>query len=132
MPFASDDLERRQVAKLLQHVREDNRDGIRHLVAGGVEGIINYTDASLTDGGDTALGLAASMNRDDLLDFLLGPEIEAHPDAIDGRRRTAVMKAAEYGHLQSVERLVQNKPAPNLTLKDCDGKGLALPNLFKI
>jgi len=121
MPVASTDLERRQLCKLIQCVRADDRDGIRRLIEGGVPNLINLTDPTLGNGAETALGLAASENRDGLVAFLLN--MDAHPDVADGRRRTPVMRAAEFGHVQSVERLVNNKPAPNFGLTDVDGKG---------
>jgi ankyrin repeat protein len=121
MPHAQTDLERRQICKLLQSVRNDDRDDIKRLIDGGVPDLINLTDPSAPDGGETALGLAASVNHDDMVQFLL--DIGAHPDVADGRRRTPVMRAAEFGHVQSLEKLVNNKPAPNLELTDIDGKG---------
>lgn len=121
MPRVTTDLERNQLCKLLQCVRADDREGIERLIAGGVPNLINFTDPSLDDGGETALGIAAAENRDDLLSFLLN--IEAHPDVRDGRGRTPVMRAAEFGHVQSVERLVKNNPPPDLSLTDNEGKG---------
>jgi ankyrin repeat protein len=122
MPLVTNDLERRQLCKLLQCVRADDRDGILRLIDGGVPDLLNLTDPTLADGGETALGIAAAENRDDLLSFLL--DIEAHPDVRDGLGRTPVMRAAEFGHVQSVERLVNNNPAPNLSLTDIEGKGM--------
>lgn len=121
MPHARTDIERRQLCKLLQSVRNDDRDDIRRLMEGGVPDLLNLTDPGAVDGGETALGLAAAANRDDMVAFLLN--IGAHPDMTDGRRRTPVMRAAEFGHVQCVEKLVRNKPAPNLELTDIEGKG---------
>ena len=124
MPLASTDLERRQLCKLLQSIRADDRDNIRRLVSAGVPDLINLTDPTVKGGGETPLGLAASENRDDLVSFLL--QLDAHPDVTDARLRTPIMRAAEFGHVQTVQRLLENKPTPNLTLTDTEGKGQAI------
>jgi len=59
-----------------------------------------------------------------LVEFLL--ELGAHPDVADGRQRTALMRAAEFGQVQSLEKLIRNNPAPNLNLTDNEGKGVGL------
>jgi len=124
MPQASEDIQSRQLCKLLQCIREDDRHTIRRLVAEGVPDLLNLVDRTAPNGGETALGLAAADNRDDLVEFLL--ELGAHPDVADGRRRTALMRAAEFGHVQSLEKLIRNNPAPNLNLTDNEGKGTDL------
>jgi len=118
---AAADLQRRQVFKLLQCVREDKRDNIRRLVSDGLPNLLNLVDRTSTDGGETALGLAAAENRDDLVKLLL--ELGADPDVVDGRRRTALMRAAEFGHVQSLEKLIRHNPAPSLNLTDNEGQG---------
>jgi len=121
MPQADEGVSRWQLCKLLQCVHEDDLDTIRRLVAEGVPDLLNLVDLTAPDGGETALGLAASENRDDLVELLL--DLGAHPDVVDGRRRTPLMRAAEFGHVQSLEKLIRNNPAPNLNLTDNEGKG---------
>lgn len=121
MPQAAEGVSRWQLCKLLQCVREDDRNTIRRLVADGVSNLLNLVDPTAPDGGETALGLAAAENRDDLVQLLL--DLGAHPDVVDGRRRTPLMRAAEFGHVQSLERLIRSNPAPNLNLTDSEGKG---------
>jgi len=122
MPQADEGVLRWQLCKLLQCVRENDRDTIRRLVADGVPNILNLVDSTAPDGGETALGLAAAENRDDLVQLLL--DLGAHPDVVDGGRRTPLMRAAEFGHVQSLEKLIRNNPVPNLNLTDNEGKGV--------
>jgi len=122
MPQAAEDVWRWQIWKLLQCVREDDHDTIRRLVADGVPGLLNLVDTTAPDGGQTALSLAAAENLDDLVQLLL--DLGAHPDVVDGRRRTPLMRAAQFGHVQSLEKLIKNNPAPNLNLTDNEGKGV--------
>jgi len=118
MPQPAEGVQTLQVCKLLQCVRQNDRGSIRRLVADGVPNLLNLVDQ---DGGETALALAAAENRDDLVQFLL--DLGAHPDVVDRRQRTAVMRAAEFGHVQSLEKLLRNNPAPDLNLTDSEGKG---------
>ena len=122
VPQAAEGVMRLQVCKLLQCVRENDRDTIRRLVADGVPNLLNIVDRTAADGGETALGLAAAENRDDLVELLL--DLGAHPDVVDGRRRTPLMRAAEFGHVESVRKLIRNNPTPNLNLTDNEEKGV--------
>ena len=64
-------------------------------------------------------GIAAAANDDSMIEFLL--DLGAHPDIVDFKGRSAIMRAAEYGHVQCLEKLAQAKTNMNLT--DIEGKG---------
>ncbi|XP_064602461.1 ankyrin repeat and EF-hand domain-containing protein 1-like isoform X2 [Liolophura sinensis] len=117
MPFAQTRLESLQVCKLLQCVREQDRVQIEKLTTSGIPHLVNYNDPN---DGDTALSVAACANNDDMIEFLLG--LGAHPDVMDLKGRTAAMRAAEYGHVQCLEKLV--KAGANMQLTDLQGKGI--------
>lgn len=117
MPIAKTRLETLQICKLLQCVRQGDKEQARKLTVSGVPHLINYNDAT---NGDTALSVAATANNDDMIEFLL--ELGAHPDVVDRRGRSAIMRAAEYGHVQCVEKLCT--AGADLKLKDVDGKGV--------
>lgn len=69
--------------------------------------------------GNTALSVAAIANDDDMIEFLL--ELGAHPDVMDLKGRTAAMRAAEFGHVNCLEKLLV--AGANMTLNDLEGKG---------
>ena len=119
MPVAETLLEKRQLAKLLQSVRANDRETIKKLIANGIANLVNYISV---ESPDAALHLAAKANADDLVEFLL--HLGADPDVVDFHRRSAAMKAAEYGHWQTVEILA--KAGGNMALTDVEGKGLNL------
>ena len=110
-------LERDQLSKLLQCVRTNDRAQIARLVGAGIPGLLNYRDR---ESGDTALGLAARCNNDELVGALL--ELGASPDVTDLRHgATAAMTAALYGHVETLQRLAQGQA--DMTLQDLKGKG---------
>lgn len=120
MPIACTRLEKLQLTKLLQSVRVADRDSVEKLIVSGIPNLVNYVDAdSPGGGGESVLGLAARANADDVVEQLLG--LGADPDVVDLMGRTAAMKAAEYGHWQSLEKLAE--AGANMTLTDCEGKG---------
>lgn len=118
MPIANTRLEKLQLTKLLQSVRVADRDSVEKLIVSGIPNLVNYVDAD-SPGGDSALGLAARANADAVVGQLLG--LGADPDVVDLMERTAAMKAAEYGHWQSLEKLAE--AGADMTLTDCEGKG---------
>lgn len=63
--------------------------------------------------------MAAIANDDDMIEFLL--ELGAHPDVMDLKGRTAAMRAAEFGHVNCLEKLLA--AGANMTLNDLEGKG---------
>ena len=69
--------------------------------------------------GNTALGVAAIGNDEDMIEFLL--EVGAHPDVMDLNGRTAAMRAAEFGHVHCLQKLLDADA--DLTLTDLNGKG---------
>ncbi|XP_071080411.1 ankyrin repeat and EF-hand domain-containing protein 1-like isoform X2 [Haliotis cracherodii] len=117
MPVAQNRLETLQVCKLLQCVRERDRQQIEKLTTSGLPHLINYNDPTE---GTTALSVAAIANDDEMIEFLL--DLGAHPDVMDFKGRTAAMRAAEYGHVHCLEKLV--KASANLSLTDLEGKGI--------
>ncbi|XP_013406383.1 ankyrin repeat and EF-hand domain-containing protein 1 isoform X2 [Lingula anatina] len=117
MPIAQNRLEVLQVCKLLQCVREGDKVQIEKLTLNGIPHLVNYNDPSE---GDTALAIAACANNDEMIKFLL--ELGAHPDVMDFKGRSAVMRAAEYGHVQCMENLA--KEGADMKLKDLEGKGI--------
>ncbi|XP_076463503.1 ankyrin repeat and EF-hand domain-containing protein 1-like isoform X2 [Babylonia areolata] len=117
MPKAESRLEILQVCKLLQCVRAKDKHQVEKLTTNGVPHLINYNDA---DEGNTALSIAALTNDEDMIEFLL--ELGAHPDVMDLSGRTAAMRAAEYGHVNCVEKLLT--AGADMTLVDQEGKGI--------
>lgn len=115
MPIAKDPVEVLQVKKLLHCVRTEDYNQINKLCEKGVEHLVNYNEPHE---GQTALILAAILNNERMLKFLL--ECGAHPNIVDFRGRSALMRAAELGHAQALEILKRVKADP--TLKDLDGK----------
>lgn len=116
MPVAQTRLETLQVCKLLQCVRMKERGQIEKMTVNGIPHLINYNDASE---GLTALGVAAAANDDEMIEFLL--ELGAHPDVADFKGRTAAMRAAEFGHVQCLEKLT--KAGADMKAVDLQGKG---------
>lgn len=86
------------------------------LTNNGVPHLINYNEPG---DGETALNIAALANNEDIIEFLL--ELGAHPDVTDFKGRSAVMRAAEYGHVQCMEKLA--RAGADMRLKDIQGKG---------
>ena len=86
------------------------------MIENGIPHLINYNDQN---DGMTALNVAASINDDEMMEFLL--DMGAHPDVMDFRGRTAAMRAAEYGHVHCLEKLT--KAGANMNLFDLEGKG---------
>ena len=119
MPIAQTRLETLQVCKLLQCVREEDKEQIEKLINSGVPHLINYNEPNE---GDTALNIAAAANNDVMVEFLL--ELGAHPDVVDYQGRAAIMRAAEYGHVQCMEVLA--KSGANMKIRDLEGRGECL------
>ncbi|XP_076442386.1 ankyrin repeat and EF-hand domain-containing protein 1-like isoform X2 [Babylonia areolata] len=117
MPKAVSRLEVLQVCKLLQCVRAKDKQQVEKLTTSGIPHLINYNDA---DEGNTALSVAAIANDDEMIEFLL--ELGAHPDVMDLKGRTAAMRAAEFGHVHCLEKLLA--AGANMTLVDLEGKGI--------
>lgn len=116
MPVAQTRLETLQICKLLQCIREEDRAQVEKLTTNGVPHLINYNEP--TDG-ETAINIAAVSNNEEIIEFLL--ELGAHPDVVDFKGRSAVMRAAEYGHVQVMEKLARAQA--DMKLKDLEGKG---------
>ncbi|XP_033103431.1 ankyrin repeat and EF-hand domain-containing protein 1-like [Anneissia japonica] len=117
MPVAQTRLEVLQIHKLLQCVRNKDTAQIEKLCSHGVQHLINYSEPN---GGDTAIHLAAKANDEEMMKFLL--ELGAHPNVTDLNGRTAAMRAAEYGHVQSLEILCN--AGSDMKIRDIDGKGI--------
>ena len=123
MPVAQTRLETLQITKLLQCVRDQDEEQIEKLTTHGVPHLINYNDPY---DGDTALNIAAIANDDSMISTLL--KLGAHPDVVDFKGRSAVMRAAEYGHVQCLEKLV--KWGADMKLTDVEGKGRKIIDLM--
>lgn len=123
-----------QLSRLLQLIRRRDFDAIANLVAQGVPSIIDYvhpaaTDPTMLGAGQTVLGLAADANDDEMLEFLLG--LGANPSVYDLKGRTAAMRAAELGHVQSMRVLAQG--GTDMKVLDEAGQGsLVLEVQWKI
>lgn len=124
MPIASTRLEKLQLTKLLQSVRSAERETIEKLIVNGIPDLVNYIDAESF--GDSALSLAAQTNADDIVGQLLS--LGADAGVVDLAGRTAQMKAAEYGHWQSLEKLAN--AGANMNLTDSEGKGAIALNIL--
>ena len=116
MPIAQSRLETLQICKLLQCVRDGDTFQIEKMILNGIPHLINYNEP--TDG-DTALNIAAAANDENMIAFLL--ELGAHPDVVDFKGRSSLMRAAEFGHIQCLERLA--KKGGDMKLTDLEGKG---------
>uniref|UniRef100_A0A672HHS3 Ankyrin repeat and EF-hand domain containing 1a n=1 Tax=Salarias fasciatus TaxID=181472 RepID=A0A672HHS3_SALFA len=101
-----------QVYRLLQCVREADREQIEKMVKLGVDGLINLTEP---EDGMGPLHMAVS-----LVSFLLSHG--AHPNIQDRKGRTPVMLAAQLGSDTIVNLLIQNQA--DLLLQDAEGKGV--------
>ncbi|XP_027015733.2 ankyrin repeat and EF-hand domain-containing protein 1-like [Tachysurus fulvidraco] len=110
-------LETKQVYKLLRLVNQKNKEQIEKLVLLGVPDLINLTEP---EEGISALHLATVENDLELASFLLS--LNAHPDVPDKKGRTAMMLAAERGHVDMVDFLYSNQAS--VSLVDLEGKGL--------
>ncbi len=115
MPIAKDHVEILQVNKLLQCVRTSDYNQINKLCEKGVQYLINYNEPLE---GQTALILAAMLNNEQMLTFLL--DKGAHPNIVDFHGRSALMKAAELGHLQAITILKEALADP--ALRDSEGR----------
>ena len=116
MPVAQTRLETLQICKLLQCIREEDRQQIEKLTQNGVPHLVNYNEPQE---GDAALHIAAANNDDEMIEFLL--ELGAHPDVVDFKGRSAMMRAAEFGHVECMEKLA-NRGA-DMKMRDLEGKG---------
>lgn len=116
MTLAKDPVEVLQVKKLLHCVRIEDYEQIKKLCEKGVELLINYNEPHE---GQTALILAAVKNNEKMMEFLIN-KMGAHPNVPDLRGRTALMKAAELGHVQALEIL--KKARADATQRDLEGK----------
>ena len=116
MPIAQTRLETLQICKLLQCVREEDREQIEKLTINGVPHLVNYNEPL---DGETALNMAAMANNDTMIQFLL--DLGAHPDVVDFKGRSAVMRAVQYGHVQCLEKLA--KKGADMKLCDLQGNG---------
>jgi ankyrin repeat protein len=117
MPVAQDRVEELQIKKLLHCVRTEDYLQIKKLCDKGVELLINYNEPI---DGETALILAASMNNDKMLQYLL--DLGAHPNVVDFKGRSALMRAAEMGHVQVIEIL--KKANADAKIRDVEGRGM--------
>lgn len=117
MPLAQTRLECLQVLKLLQCIRERDWVQVEKLVVNGVPDLVNYTDPTL---GEMPLSVAAANDDLEMVERLL--RLGASPDAVDGKGRTAVMRAAERGNYGCVDLFVKTKTA-NLRIQDAEGRG---------
>lgn len=116
MPVAQTRLEILQVHKFLQCVRSKDKAQIEKLCSNGVPHLVNYSEP---EEGETGLHLAARVNDEEMVRFLL--DLGAHPNVIDLKGRTAAMRAAEFGHVQTLEILAT--AGSDMKIKDTDGKG---------
>ena len=119
MPIAQTRLEILQIHKFLQCVRNQDKEQIEKLCSHGVPHLINYSEPN---DGETGLHLAARVNDEDMVKFLLG--LGAHPNVVDLKGRTSAMRAAEFGHVQTLEVLAT--AGSDMKIKDAEGKGITL------
>ena len=109
-------LELCQLSKLLQCIRARDVRMIDNLVSKGVPHLLDYAHPA---DNETTLGLTASRNDDTLLTHLI--QLGADPNVADVSGRTAAMRAAEYGHLQSMNILAE--AGIDMKLVDDSGQG---------
>ncbi|CAN9507800.1 unnamed protein product [Ophioblennius macclurei] len=106
-----------QIYRLLQCVREADKEQIEKMVKLGVDDLINLTEP---EDGTGPLHMAVSVNNHELVSFLLSHG--AQPNIQDKRGRTPVMLAAQLGNDTIVDLLIQNQA--DLLLQDTDGKSV--------
>lgn len=116
MPIATDPVEILQVRKLLHCVRTQDYSQIKKLCEKGVQFLINFNEPQE---GLTALILAAIMNNEAMMKFLL--QNGAHPNIVDLKGRSPLMRGAEYGHVQALTILKEARA--DASLRDVEGKG---------
>ncbi|KAJ8045832.1 Ankyrin repeat and EF-hand domain-containing protein 1 [Holothuria leucospilota] len=117
MPVAQTRLEILQTHKLLQCVRKKDKAQIEKLCTSGIPHLINYSEP---ENGETGLHLAARVNDEEMVKYIL--ELGAHPNVVDLKGRTAAIRAAEFGHVQTLEILAT--AGADMTTTDIDGKGI--------
>lgn len=117
MALADKRLENLQIYKVLQCVRNKDKEQIEKLIKFGYPELVNFTEPVH---GISALHLASVSNDVDMVSFLL--ELGAHPDVQDRMGCTPTMRAAELGHELSMEILAKAKA--DMTIVDNEGKGV--------
>jgi ankyrin repeat protein len=115
MPLAETELEIHQVRKLIQCVREQQTSSIDKLIELGIPNLVNYQDPG---NGCTALHVAVTVNLENIVSQLL--EHGANGNIQDNEGCTALMRACEHGHCQSLEALSMKA----LSLQTSDKNGL--------
>lgn len=119
MPVASDRLTSLQNLKLLQAVRSNDTDLVERLIASGVPDLINVSDP---EDEETGLHIAAAVNNEAMLGFLLKKGASA--TVKDKLGRTPAMRAAEYGHIQSLVVLIESSETIDLSARDNEGQNI--------
>lgn len=119
MPLAQTRLECLQILKLLQCIRARDWTQVEKLITNGVPDLVNYTDPTV---GEMPISVAAANDDLEMVERLL--RLGASPDAVDGKGRTAVMRAAQLGNYACVDLFVKTKAA-NLRIQDTEGRGKA-------
>ena len=104
-----------QLSQLLQAIRNDDLDMIKRIVLQGVPNIIDYVHPE----SETTLGLAAELNKEDTITFLL--KLGANVNVVDVWGRSAAIRAAEFGNVQSIRVLAH--AGIDMRLVDDEGKG---------
>ena len=119
-------LELCQISRLLQMIRQRDFATIDSLVAKGVPCLIDHVHPGDGEsGGETTLGLAASVNDDEMLEHLF--KLGANPNVFDLKGRSASMRAAEFGHRQAMDVLARNKI--DMKIVDESGQGTFIPSV---
>ena len=113
-----------QLSQLLQSIRSDDLDMIERIVRQGVPNIVDYVHPE----SETTLGLAAALNKEETVAFLIG--LGANVNVVDTWRRSAAIRAAEFGNVQSLRVLAH--AGIDMRLVDDQGKGKALQGAFEI
>ncbi|XP_073409939.1 ankyrin repeat and EF-hand domain-containing protein 1 [Dendrobates tinctorius] len=110
-------LETLQIYKVLQCVRQQDKEQIEKLTKLGVPNLINLTEPQ---NGDGVLHLAAVANNVDMCHFLLIHG--ANPNMQDLKGCTPAMKATELGHDLVLEVLLEAQA--DMTIMNKEGKGI--------
>jgi ankyrin repeat protein len=103
MPTAQTRLEILQICKLLQCVREEDKEQIKKLVDSGVPLLINYNEPNE---GETALTVAAAQNNDIMIQYLL--ELGAHPNVVDFKVSSLKIILVTFFHLFILQISIDN------------------------
>ncbi|XP_057289679.1 ankyrin repeat and EF-hand domain-containing protein 1-like isoform X1 [Hydractinia symbiolongicarpus] len=119
MPVADDRLSKLQSLKLIQAVNEGDIDQVKKLVENGIPNLVNYGEPN---DGQCGLHVAASANSETMIKTLV--ELGADCNVADKHGKTPFIRAAEFGHVQALNLLIELCEKPDLSAKESEGRNI--------